>query len=205
MYECSILQHGIVNLHPTLCTCRWRAGSKDFSTVVPVLDSRQRIEQLQRLHQLQQQQAAAAAAGDPSAAAAEAPAAAAAEQDIAATLSALLRHQLQPAPQYDTAGTVHWSLLQYRQAVQQAEEAAAAAAVAATAAAKKRSAAAAGLGDRGGLGGGGGGGSSSKRIALSDFGLPNAAAGEQWWYVPGTASEAEQVRQQQGVWGGVAV
>jgi hypothetical protein len=148
------------------------------------------MEQLQRLHQLQQQQEAAAGDGQPQQQQQHTPAVDA----IASTLSAILRRELQPAPQYETAGTVHWSLLQYRQAVQQAEEAAAAAASAATAAAaaaKKRSAAAAGLGDRGMLGGPGG--SSSKRFALADFGLVGGAGGEQWWYLPGTASEAEQV------------
>lgn len=170
---------------------RYRSAGKDYASALPVLDSRQRMEQLQRLHQLQQQQEAAADGQPPQQLQQHAPPADA----VASTLSALLRRDLQPAPQFETAGAVHWSLLQYRQAVQQAEEAAAAAAsatAAAVAAAKKRSAAAAGLGDRGMLGGPGG--SSSKRFALADFGLAGSAAGEQWWYLPGTASEAEQVR-----------
>jgi hypothetical protein len=180
-------------LFGTYVRCRYRSAAKDYASAVPVLDSRQRMEQLQRLHQLQQQQQEAAASeGQPQQQQQQHTPTADA---VASTLSALLRRELQPAPQYETAGTVHWSLLQYRQAVQQAEEAAAAAAsasAAAVAAAKKRSAAAAGLGDRGMLGGPGG--SSTKRFALADFGLVGGAAGEQWWYLPCTASEAEQVR-----------
>lgn len=156
----------------------------------PLLDSKQRVEQLQRLKQIQQQQQqdngikpAAGAARSPAAAAGAG--AGGGADAIASTLAALLRRGLQPAPEYTCEGSVHWSLQQYRQAVQQAEEAAAVAAAAASAAAKKRSATAAGLD---------GGGGSSKRFAMSDFNFVGSVAGEQLWYLPGTASEAEQVR-----------
>lgn len=182
-------------LHSAPRVFRYRSAGKDYVAAVPVLDSRQRLEQLQRLHLLQQQQQEVAAAAAAAEGGQQPPQQAQAAADaVTSTLSAVLRHKLQPAPQYATpGGTVHWSVLQYREAVQQAEEAAAAAASAAEAPSKKRSAAAAGLGDRPGLLWGTAGSSSSKRFALADFGLSGSAAGEQWWYLPGTASEAEQV------------